>query len=77
MLYEKGGIVMKTIYHLQSGYEDKWEIKKEGADQATRTFETKEEAYQFGRKLCDSKRPSELIIHQLNGQIEDRSVYNS
>ncbi|MGA9286892.1 MAG: DUF2188 domain-containing protein [Anaerobacillus sp.] len=68
---------MKTIYHLQSGSEDTWEIKKEGANQATRTFDTKEEAYQFARNLCDSKRPSELIIHQLNGQIEDHSVYNS
>ncbi|MGB8000515.1 MAG: DUF2188 domain-containing protein [Anaerobacillus sp.] len=68
---------MKAIYHLQSGSRDTWEIKKEGAAQATRTFDTKEDAYQFGRNLCDSNRPSELIIHQLNGQIEDRSVYNS
>ncbi|WP_283152399.1 DUF2188 domain-containing protein [Guptibacillus hwajinpoensis] len=68
---------MKTIYHLQSGKTGSWEIKKEGAKQATKTFETKAEAYQYGRSLCDENRPSELIIHQENGQIEDHSLYNS
>ncbi|WP_394172823.1 DUF2188 domain-containing protein [Guptibacillus hwajinpoensis] len=67
---------MKTIYHVQSGKYEKWELKKEGADQATKTFETKEEAYQFGREMCDENRPSELIVHQLNGDIEDKSLYN-
>jgi Uncharacterized protein conserved in bacteria (DUF2188) len=69
--------MMKTTYHIQSGKTNSWEIKKEGAEQATKTFETKEEAYQFGRKMCDENRPSELVLHQENGQIEDRSLYNS
>ncbi|MDP4550695.1 DUF2188 domain-containing protein [Alkalihalobacillus macyae] len=67
---------MKTIYHVESGKYEKWELKKEGADQATKTFETKEEAYQYGREMCDENRPSELIVHQLNGKIEDKSLYN-
>ncbi|QHA91475.1 DUF2188 domain-containing protein [Bacillus sp. N1-1] len=69
--------MMKTTYHVQSGKTKSWEIKKEGAKQATKTFETKEEAYQFGRQICDENRPSELVVHQENGQIEDRSLYNS
>lgn len=67
---------MKTVYHVQSGKNEKWELKKEGADQATKTFETKEEAYQYGREMCDENRPSELLVHQLNGEIEDNSLYN-
>jgi len=69
--------MMKTIYHVQTGKTKSWEIKKEGAEQATKSFETKEEAYQFGRKICDENRPSELVVHQENGQIDDRSLYNS
>lgn len=68
---------MKTIYHVQSGNSDRWEVKREGAEQATKTFQTKEEAYQYGRKICDSNRPAELIIHGLDGKIEDKSLYNS
>ncbi len=68
---------MKTIYHVQTGKTKPWEIKKEGAEQATKSFDTKEEAYQFGRKICDENRPSELVVHQENGQIDDRSLYNS
>ncbi|MBN8207133.1 DUF2188 domain-containing protein [Bacillus sp. NTK071] len=67
---------MKTVYHVQSGKNGKWELKNEDAEQATKTFETKEEAYQYGREICDEKRPSELIVHQLNGEIEDKSLYN-
>ncbi|WP_347550891.1 DUF2188 domain-containing protein [Pseudalkalibacillus hwajinpoensis] len=51
--------------------------KEGGADHATKSFDKKEEAYQFGRVICDNNRPSELIVHQLDGEIEDKSVYNS
>ncbi|MCA0987713.1 DUF2188 domain-containing protein [Guptibacillus algicola] len=67
---------MKTIYHVQSHSDENWQVKREGAEQATKTFSTKEDAYQFGRELCDSNRPSELIVHRLDGEIEDKSLYN-
>lgn len=68
---------MKTIYHVQNGKSNNWEVKREGTNQATKTFQTKEEAYQYGREICDSNRPSELIIHGQDGKIEDKSLYNS
>ncbi|WP_226658641.1 DUF2188 domain-containing protein [Pseudalkalibacillus hwajinpoensis] len=66
----------KTTYHVQNGSTGSWEIRKDSAVRATKTFDTKEDAYQFGRQLCDENRPSELVVHQQNGQIADRSLYN-
>ncbi|WP_377889745.1 DUF2188 domain-containing protein [Alkalihalobacillus sp. R86527] len=67
---------MKTIYRVQSHNDENWQVKREGAEQATKTFRKKEDAYQYGREVCDSNRPSELIVHKLDGEIEDKSLYN-
>ncbi|TLS37916.1 DUF2188 domain-containing protein [Pseudalkalibacillus caeni] len=67
----------RKVYEiLYNDEKDHWELKRQGADKPTRTFDNKEDTYQYGRGLCDENRPSELIIHNMDGEVEDKSMYN-
>lgn len=51
-----------------------WSVKKSGADRASRTFDTKDKAVEYGRELSKNER-TELFIHKSNGMIQNRNSY--
>lgn len=53
-----------------------WAVKKSGAERASRTFDTKVEAVQYGRELSRNEK-TELFIHKSNGMIQDRNSYGN
>ncbi len=46
----------------------KWEVKQSGNDKASKTFDTKEEAIEYGRYLAE-KYNAELKIRNVDGTI--------
>lgn len=52
----------------------RWAVKKTGSERASRTFDTKEKAVNYGRELSKSEK-TELYIHKANGMIQNRNSY--
>ncbi|MGP4081697.1 DUF2188 domain-containing protein [Pseudalkalibacillus sp. R45] len=66
------------IYHILPNEDNnRWEIKVEGRDRPEKTFDTKETAYQEAQDLADASRPSQVVIHRQNGEVEDVSKYST
>ena len=53
-----------------------WNVKGEGNDRATKNFETKQQAVDFGREIARNQK-SELVIHGKNGRIQDKDSYGN
>ncbi len=53
-----------------------WAVKKSGAERASRVFETKDKAVDYGRELSKTEK-TELFIHKSNGMIQDRNSYGN
>lgn len=54
---------------------DQWAIKKEGAERASKTFETKEEALKYGDDLL-AKKQIQLKIYKKDGSLERTKKYS-
>jgi len=55
---------------------DGWQVKKEGAERASKVTETKKEAVEAGRDAA-KKEQSELVIHRKDGTIQDKDSYGN
>jgi hypothetical protein len=64
----------RTVYHVMPG-NDRWEVRGEGAQRATSVHETKREAVASARQLAHSRQPSQLVVHRLDGTVQDSFVY--
>lgn len=53
-----------------------WSVKKSGSVKASKTFDTKDKAIEYGRELSKNEK-TELYIHKSNGMIQDRDSYGS
>ena len=53
---------------------DKWAFKKEGADRATKTADTKKEIIQKARDFMSDKTGS-VKIHKTDGKIQEERTY--
>ena len=53
-----------------------WAVKKSGSSRASKSFRTKDEAVQFGRKMSRTER-TELYIHKKDGTIQNRNSYGN
>jgi hypothetical protein len=53
-----------------------WSVKKSGADRASKIFDTKDKAVEYGRELSKNEK-TELFIHKSNGMIQDRNSYGN
>ena len=56
--------------------ENGWAIKGEGNSRATRTFNTKEEALEMGKRIAQNQK-SELVIHGKDGAIQNRNSFGN
>ncbi|WP_339922711.1 DUF2188 domain-containing protein [uncultured Cyclobacterium sp.] len=53
-----------------------WAVKKTGASRASKSFDTKSEAVQYGRSISRSEK-TELYIHKKDGTIQNRNSYGN
>jgi hypothetical protein len=66
----------KKTNHVVPARSSGWSVKKSGATKASRIFETKDEAIQYGRSLSKTEK-TELYIHKKNGMIQNRNSYGN
>ncbi len=55
--------------HVVPSKKSGWSVKKGGAKKASKNFETKQDAVDYGRQLSKERR-SEFIIHRKDGTIQ-------
>lgn len=55
---------------------DGWSVKKSGSTRASKTFDTKDKAIDYGRDLSINEK-TELYIHKKNGMIQERNSYGN
>lgn len=60
-------------YHLTHD-DDGWKLKREGAERATKRFDTKEEGMDFSKKFM-RKHSGSLKIHKKDGEIQEERTY--
>ena len=53
-----------------------WSVKKSGSQRASKTFETKEQAVDWGRAKS-KQQGTELFIHRTDGTIQQKTSYGS
>ena len=59
----------RKTHHVVPSSQGGWDVKKGGADRASKHFETKKEAETWGRGVSINQK-SELVVHGKNGQIQ-------
>ena len=59
---------MARLSHHILPHGEGWAVKKGGATRASRVFETKKEAVDYGREVSRRQR-SELVLHDREGSI--------
>lgn len=65
-----------TVYHVLADGDD-WMVKGEGASRAVSRHPTKKEAVDAARDIVHSHRPSRLVIHKQDGEIQRTHEYES
>lgn len=53
-----------------------WQVKRENALKATKTFRTQREAVEYGRQIALNQK-SELVIHNRYGEIRDKDSFEN
>ena len=53
-----------------------WQVKKSGAERASKTFDTKKQAVDYGREVSRNQK-SELFIHNSDGKIASRDSHGN
>lgn len=53
-----------------------WQVKREGAERATKNFTRQQEAIDYARGIANNQQ-GELIIHRRNGTIRDKDSYGN
>jgi hypothetical protein len=66
-----GGATVYTVRPTDDG----WAVAADGSKRASSTHKTKREAVDAGRSLAKSKAPSQLIIHRVDGSVQDSHTY--
>lgn len=66
----------KRSQHVVKNSEGGWSVKKSGSGKASKNFETKKNAINWGRKVAKNQK-SELYIHGRDGRIRDKNSYGN
>lgn len=64
----------KGSHHVVPNPKGGWDIKKGGADRASRHYDTKKEAEDAARKISQNQQ-TELYIHGKDGQIQRKDSH--
>jgi hypothetical protein len=65
---------MAKTHHVVPAKDGGWNVKKGGADKASKHFEDKKDAVDFGREVSKNQR-SELYIHKKDGTIQSKDSH--
>lgn len=63
-----------VVYHVAADGEE-WTVKAEGAKRAVSRHGTKKDAVGAARELANASRPSRLVIHKLDGEVQRTHEY--
>lgn len=64
----------KKSHHVVPAPDGGWNVKKGGTDRASKHFEKKSEAVDWGRDLSRSQK-SEFVVHRRDGTIQAKDSY--
>ena len=67
---------MARLSHHVLPHGEGWAVKKGGATRASRVFETKKEAVDYGREVSRRQR-SELVLHDREGSIRNSDSHGN
>ena len=67
--------VDRQVYHVIAEKGKGWKVEKEGSEQALTRAGNKDDAISAGRRLAKSAGLGQLIIHRLDGTIEQEFTY--
>ena len=62
--------------HVIAALRGGWNVRKTGSRRAEKTFETKLEAVQYGRKVARARK-TQLVIHREDGLVSERCMYGN
>lgn len=62
--------------HVTPHSESGWQVKRAGADRATKLFETQLEAINYAHTIAKNQN-SELFVHDKHGRIRERNSYGN
>lgn len=65
----------KSSVHVIPSGENRWSVIRGGAERATKTFFTKEEAVEAGKSLSRSTS-ADLFVHKKDGTIQEAISYS-
>ncbi|UQY43315.1 DUF2188 domain-containing protein [Mixta hanseatica] len=60
--------------HVVSNSKGGWDVKKSGADRASKHFDTQAEAIKWATELAKNQK-SELYVHGRDGKIREKNSY--
>lgn len=66
----------KNDHHVVSNPSGGWSVKRDGATRASRHFDNKETAINWGRKISQSCS-SDLVVHRRDGTIQSKNNYGN
>lgn len=66
----------KKQQHVVPDPDGGWNVKKAGAKRATKHFNTKKEAVDYGKEVSENQG-AELVKHRKDGTIEDSDSYGN
>ena len=64
----------RQVFHVTPDQGD-WKVKREGAERASKTFEKKEAAVNYGREKAKNQDLGQVIIHKKDGTIQTEHTY--
>jgi hypothetical protein len=68
---------IKTYHLLYDPEMGSWKIEYNGADMPFSLHQTKEEALEAGRDLVRQQAPAQLVVHKMDGSIQNEYTYDS
>lgn len=66
----------RKVYHVTS-HDEGWKVEAEGSSRATSVHGTKNEAVTSAKQLAQGQRPSAVVIHKMDGTIQDQVSYDA
>lgn len=66
----------KSNHVVPTSGEKGWAVKKSGASRASKTFETKQKAVDYGIEISKREK-AELYIHKKDGVIQNKNSYGN
>jgi len=66
----------KKSHHVVPAPDGGWNVKKGGADRASKHFEIKKDAESYARKVSVNQK-SELVIHKSDGTIQKKDSHGN